>query len=319
MGSSVSPVKSSTEHPASPAAAASRTVSATPAGSSAKPDSRSAVTGRSVAWTIQAACSKAWSRVTCPSARPRVAANPLLVVASAWKPREASSTAEPRSHGLGRSSGRRSWCRSRNRLAFSTWSVIAGPPWRRLVTVREVCQSLPTSPAPAGPGRVDSGRPMKDAIAIEPFTIAVDEAVLTDLCDRIRRTSWPDHPAGAGWESGTDPGYLRSLLATWADEFDWRSREQELNRLPHNRAQIDGQAVHFIHALGDGPAPLPIVLTHGFPSSFVEHLELLPLLTDPAANGGQAEDAFDVVVTSLPGYGFSDPSAGPMLEAATAD
>ena len=160
---------------------------------------------------------------------------------------------------------------------------------------------------------------MKDAIAIEPFTIAVDEAVLTDLRDRIRRTSWPDHPAGAGWEYGTDPGYLRSLLATWADEFDWRSRERELNRLPHYRAQIDGQQVHFIHARGDGPAPLPIVLTHGFPSSFVEHLELLPLLTDPAAHGGQAGDAFDVVVTSLPGYGFSDPPAGPMLEAATAD
>jgi Epoxide hydrolase N terminus len=124
---------------------------------------------------------------------------------------------------------------------------------------------------------------MKDAIAIEPFTIAVDEAVLTDLRDRIRRTSWPDHPAGAGWEYGTDPGYLRSLLATWADEFDWRSRERELNRLPHYRAQIDGQQVHFIHARGDGPAPLPIV------------------------------------VTSLPGYGFSDPPAGPMLEAATAD
>jgi pimeloyl-ACP methyl ester carboxylesterase len=97
----------------------------------------------------------------------------------------------------------------------------------------------------------------------------------TDLRDRIRRTSGPDHPAGAGWEYGTDPGYLRSLLATWA--------------------------------------------THGFPSSFVEHLELLPLHTDPAAHGGQAGDAFDVVVTSLPGYGFSDPPAGPMLEAATAD
>lgn len=160
---------------------------------------------------------------------------------------------------------------------------------------------------------------MKDAIAIEPFTIAVDEAVLIDLRDRISRTRWADHLGEPGWDHGADPGYLRSLLATWANEFDWRRKERELNRLPDYRARIDGLGVHFVHVRGNGPAPLPIVLTHGFPSSFVEHLELLPLLTDPAAHGGRAEDAFDVVVTSLPGYGFSDPPAGPMLEAATAD
>jgi pimeloyl-ACP methyl ester carboxylesterase len=136
---------------------------------------------------------------------------------------------------------------------------------------------------------------------------------------RIERTRWPDHVAGSGWDYGTDPEYLRSLLATWADEFDWRKQERELNRLAHHRADIDGRWVHFVHERGDGPAPLPIVLTHGFPSSFVEHLDLLPLLTDPAAHGGTAEDAFDVVVASLPGYGFSDPPIGPMLEGTVAD
>ena len=83
---------------------------------------------------------------------------------------------------------------------------------------------------------------MDDPIAIEPFTIAADEAALSDLRDRIERTRWSDHVAGSGWAYGTDPDYLRSLLATWADEFDWRSRERELNRLGHYRARRAGQA-----------------------------------------------------------------------------
>jgi Epoxide hydrolase N terminus len=93
---------------------------------------------------------------------------------------------------------------------------------------------------------------MKDAIAIEPLAIAVDEAVLTDPRDRIRRTSWPDHPAGAGWEHGTDPGYLRSLLATWADELDWRSREPELNRLPHCSSAADDLRTGVVLRAGGG-------------------------------------------------------------------
>jgi pimeloyl-ACP methyl ester carboxylesterase len=158
-----------------------------------------------------------------------------------------------------------------------------------------------------------------DPIAIEPFTIAVSEEVLSDLRDRIQRTRWPDHIAGSGWDYGTDFDYLRSLVATWADEFDWRKKERELNRFANYRANIDGLKIHFVHERGNGPAPLPIVLTHGFPSSFVEHLDLLPLLTDPAAHGGRAEDAFDVVITSLPGYGFSEPLPGPTLEGKVAD
>jgi hypothetical protein len=160
---------------------------------------------------------------------------------------------------------------------------------------------------------------MGEPIAIEPFTIAVDEAVLADLRDRIKRTRWPDRIAGTGWDAGADPGYVRSLLETWADEFDWRRQERELNRLANYRAWIDGVGIHFVHERGNGPAPLPIVLTHGFPSSFVEHLDLLPLLTDPAAHGGHADDAFDVVITSLPGFGFSDPLNEPMLEEPVAD
>jgi pimeloyl-ACP methyl ester carboxylesterase len=160
---------------------------------------------------------------------------------------------------------------------------------------------------------------MEGPVSIEPFAIAVDEEVLADLRDRIRRTRWPDDVAGTGWDHGTDRDYLRSLLATWAGEFDWRERERELNRLSQYHCLIDGQRVHFAHERGNGPAPLPIVLTHGFPSSFLEHLDLLRLLADPAAHGGRAEDAFDVVVASLPGYGFSDPLEEPMLEATLGD
>jgi Epoxide hydrolase N terminus len=100
--------------------------------------------------------------------------------------------------------------------------------------------------------------------------------VLSDLRERIERTRWPDRVDGVGWASGVDRGYLRSLLADWAGEFDWREQERRPNRFAHYLADLDGVRVHFVHERGTGPHPLPIVLTHGFPSSFVEHLELLP-------------------------------------------
>jgi pimeloyl-ACP methyl ester carboxylesterase len=157
-------------------------------------------------------------------------------------------------------------------------------------------------------------------VQVEPFAIAVDDAVLDDLRQRIGRSRWPGLVAGAGWDGGMDVGYLRDLLATWAGDFDWRARERALNTFAHFRARVDGLWVHFIHERGHGPDPLPIVLTHGWPSSFTEHLDLIPLLTDPAAQGGRAEDAFDVVVTSLPGYGFSDQPAAPgMVNTTIAD
>ena len=156
------------------------------------------------------------------------------------------------------------------------------------------------------------------AIEIEPFTIAVADDVVADLHERIRRTRWPDHVPGSGWTHGADVDYVRSLLDSWA-EVDWSDAEAELNRFAHFRAKLDGLRIHFVHERGHGPDPLPIVLTHGFPSSFVEYVDLLPLLTDPAAHGGRPEDAFDVVIPSMPGYGFSDPLAEPFLETTVAD
>src|SRR5262245_48035329 len=140
---------------------------------------------------------------------------------------------------------------------------------------------------------------------IEPFTIAIDEAVLDDLRRRIQQTRWPDQLPGIGWEQGAELSYLRELLASWADSFDWRAQERALNRLNHYRVELDGLGIHFVHQRGAGAAPIPLVLTHGWPSSFLELLPLLPLLTDPAAYG-IAGPAFDVVIPSLPGYGFSD-------------
>ncbi len=140
---------------------------------------------------------------------------------------------------------------------------------------------------------------------VEPFTIEVPDEVLTDLTDRIRNTRWPEPSPAAAWKQGTDLAYLRDLAGYWADRFDWRAQERWLNGFAHFRADVDGTRIHFVHQRavhGDG---IPLVLTHGWPSCFVEYLSLVPLLTDPAAHG-IAGPAFDLVIPSLPGYGFSD-------------
>jgi pimeloyl-ACP methyl ester carboxylesterase len=140
----------------------------------------------------------------------------------------------------------------------------------------------------------------------EPFRIAVPEETLRDLADRIARTRWPDEIPDAAWDYGTSLPFLRNLLDYWRDGFDWRAREAELNCLPHFRAPIDGLGIHFVHARSKEARALPILLTHGWPSTFYEMSRLISLLTDPTAHGGRSEDAFHVVVPSLPGCGFSD-------------
>jgi microsomal epoxide hydrolase len=145
-------------------------------------------------------------------------------------------------------------------------------------------------------------------MTIEPFRIDTPQELLDDLRQRLLRTRWADDLGDAGWKYGLSVPFMRQLVTHWCDHFDWRSHEAALNRLHHFRATLrDGQRVHFVHERGHGPSPLPIVLTHGFPDSFARFTRLLPLLTDPAAHGGDAADAFDVVVPSLPGYAFSDP------------
>jgi microsomal epoxide hydrolase len=148
-------------------------------------------------------------------------------------------------------------------------------------------------------------------MAVQPFTVEVPQATLDDLRARLARTRWTDEARGAGWSYGTNLAYLQELADYWQHRFDWRAQEQRLNRFAHFRVVIDGLGIHFIHERGKGPAALPIIITHGWPSSFWQMLKLIPLLTDPAGNGGDAADAFDVVVPSLPGFGFSDRPAEP--------
>ncbi|MFB9833496.1 epoxide hydrolase N-terminal domain-containing protein [Actinoallomurus acaciae] len=138
--------------------------------------------------------------------------------------------------------------------------------------------------------------------------------MLADLRYRIRRTRFTPASSAEPWAAGTDPAYLRSLLDHWAGGFDRRKAEDELNRLPHHLADIDGQRIHFVHVRAAGGRPaLPLILTHGWPSSFVEMLPLVPLLTDPARFGGDPADAFDVVIPSPPGFLFSElPPRRPM-------
>ena len=141
---------------------------------------------------------------------------------------------------------------------------------------------------------------------IQPFRIAVPEDALADLRDRIDRTRWPDEIAGSAWDYGTNLHDLRELLAYWRNRFDWRAQEERLNAFPHFLADVDGLRLHFVREEGRGPDPMPILLLHGWPSTFFEMSKLLPLLADPASHGGDPDDSFDVVAPSLPGCGFSE-------------
>ncbi len=145
-------------------------------------------------------------------------------------------------------------------------------------------------------------RPM----SIENFTIDISDPVLADLSRRLEASRWPDQIESDGWATGTNLSYMKSLAAYWLHEYDWRRQERALNALPNYRIALDGLRIHFLHQRGKGPKPLPLIITHGWPGSFAEMVKLLPLLTDPASHGASAQDAFDVVVPSLPGYGFSD-------------
>ena len=138
-----------------------------------------------------------------------------------------------------------------------------------------------------------------------PFRIDVPEAELADLRRRLRQTRWPEREPVADWSQGVPLAYLRELCDYWADGYDWRASEARLNGLPQFRTVIDGLAVHFIHVRSPCPDALPLILTHGWPCSVVEFLKVIGPLSDPAAHGASAADAFDVVCPSLPGYGFS--------------
>jgi pimeloyl-ACP methyl ester carboxylesterase len=135
----------------------------------------------------------------------------------------------------------------------------------------------------------------------ESWVIDIADSALTDLQDRLARIRWPDQIDGTGWDYGADTAYLRELVEYWQQEYDWRAEEARLNQFDHYRAEIDGGRLHFVHARSPAPDAIPILLLHGWPSSFLQMLDLIPLLTD-ASDGPR----FHVVAASLPGFGFSD-------------
>ncbi|MDQ2857127.1 MAG: epoxide hydrolase 1 [Candidatus Eremiobacteraeota bacterium] len=140
---------------------------------------------------------------------------------------------------------------------------------------------------------------------IRPFRIEVAQSELDDLRARLSHARLPDAIV-RDWSDGTDTAYMRELLAYWRDAFDWRAQEARLNAFPHFKVRVAGRDVHVLHARGSGAARLPLILSHGWPGSFVEMLDIVPRLTHPERFGGDPRDAFDVVVPSLPGYGFSE-------------
>src|SRR5262245_7673686 len=144
-----------------------------------------------------------------------------------------------------------------------------------------------------------------------PFTIAIPESTLTDLRERLARVRWPNDFANENWEYGANAAYLKELVAYWRDGYDWRKHEQAMNAFSHYKVTIESVPVHFIHEPGKGPKPMPLILSHGWPWTFWDLHKVIGPLADPTSFGGDPKDAFDVVVPSLPGYGFSTPLTTP--------
>jgi microsomal epoxide hydrolase len=138
-----------------------------------------------------------------------------------------------------------------------------------------------------------------------PFTLRVPDEDLADLHARLARVRWPDEPPLDPWSTGTSVAYLKRLVDYWRTGFDWRAQEARLNGFRQFKVPLAGIDLHFIHEEGKGPAPMPLLLSHGWPGSVIEFLQLIPMLTDPASHGGDARDAFTVVAPSLPGYTLS--------------
>ncbi|GLZ05235.1 hypothetical protein Acsp03_27010 [Actinomadura sp. NBRC 104412] len=162
---------------------------------------------------------------------------------------------------------------------------------------------------------------MSASTQIKPFRIEIPQADLDDLADRLARTRWADElpedevtdgvqkgPIQPGWEYGVPVSFVRDLVARWRDGYDWRAWEARINAYPQFTTEIDGQTIHFLHVRSQEPGATPLILTHGWPNTFVEYLDMIGPLTDPAAHGGDPEDAFHVVIPDIPGFGFSGPT-----------
>ncbi|HEX8915886.1 MAG TPA: epoxide hydrolase [Humisphaera sp.] len=202
-----------------------------------------------------------------------------------------------------------SLCRPRP-VASSTASVAIG------FALFSLAGCGPSAPTPDDRGDVVYTSPAAppasaDDELVRPFRVAVPDVEIADLRRRIAATRWPEQELVADHSQGVPLATMRELARYWATDYDWRRCEARLNALPQFVTRIDGLDVHFIHVRSKHPGALPVVITHGWPGSVVELLKVIGPLTDPTAHGGRAEDAFDVVIPSLPGYGFSGKPAAP--------
>jgi epoxide hydrolase len=148
-------------------------------------------------------------------------------------------------------------------------------------------------------------------VEIRPFRIEIPQSDLDDLDDRLARTRWPSELSGTGWSRGVPVDYLKGLADYWRDGFDWHAQEARLNGFPQFTTEIDGQTIHFLHVRSPEPNAVPLIVTHGWPSSVAEFMQIIGPLTDPASHGGDPADAFHIVAPSLPGFGFSVPLSEP--------
>jgi len=145
-------------------------------------------------------------------------------------------------------------------------------------------------------------------MTIQPFTIDIPQADLDDLRDRLTRSRWPEELPGVGWSRGVPLGYLKDLAEYWRTSYDWRAHEAQLNQFPQFTTEIDGANIHFLHVRSPERDALPLIMTHGWPGSIVEFLDVIGPLSDPRSHGGNPADAFDLVIPSLPGFGLSGPT-----------
>ena len=145
-----------------------------------------------------------------------------------------------------------------------------------------------------------------------PFKIEIPQTTINKIMERVRHFEWPDAPAGGGWAYGTELSTMKEIVEYWLHGYDWYREQELLNRFPHFKARVNDLDLHFIHLRSNSPKRRPLIITHGWPGSFIEFMNVIEPLVYPEKHAGKASDAFDVIVPSLPGYGFSAKPAKPM-------
>ena len=147
---------------------------------------------------------------------------------------------------------------------------------------------------------------------VKPFKVNISDQIIKDIYDKVKKYPWHEMPNDGGWEYGTNLDYMKEISKYWVSKFDWRKHEREINKFPNFIAEVDNIDIHFIHEKGSGPKPIPLLISHGWPGTIVEFLHIIEKLAHPERFGGKEEDAFDVIVPSLPGFGFSGRSSHPI-------